>query len=148
MPNVEDACLVHRVFHLDDLGAGLFVAAAARPLADFLAHPAEQLRRLSGRRIGALAARGKLHRQLAAQDDPDSGIHDVKANALRNLELLIPGPVDLHSGVGKRLLNLLNCQLFLPSTNAKQAFRVEEGTTLDTGGANQPCLGAMTRPGA
>ena len=148
VPDVEDPCLVDGVFHLDDLRAGLFVAAATRLRADFLAHSAKELRRLSGRRIGALGARRELHHQPAIEHHPDSGIHDVKANALRNLKLPVLGPVDLHSGVGKRLLNLLNCQLFLPTTSAKQAFRVEERTTLNTGRANQPRLGATTRPSA
>jgi hypothetical protein len=40
-----------------------------------------------------------LYDQSAVQDDPDSGVHDVKPHAFGDLELSIVGPVNLHSGV-------------------------------------------------
>ena len=43
----------------------------------------------------------------------------------------------IHSGIGKRLLNVLNRQRFLQPAHRKHTFRVEEGTTLDTGSANE-----------
>ncbi len=51
MPDVEDAGFVHRIFHLDDLRAELFVAPSAGLLADLLAYSSKQLCRLCGRGV-------------------------------------------------------------------------------------------------
>ena len=71
----------------------------------------------------------------------------MKANAFRDSELLVLSPVNLHPGVGERLLNVLNRQRFLPRTRRRTAFRLRN-LPPPTLRANQQLVGATTRTGA
>ena len=110
VPHVEHSGGIYRISHLDHFGQRFSIPTVCRLLSDFFAHAPEELLGMGRGRIGALSPRREQHGQLVRYDDANTRVHDVKANALGDLELSGMGAVNFDACIRKGLLDVLNRQ--------------------------------------